>query len=268
MRIGIIGLGTVGSAIKTGLEGTHEILVHDTKFDTGITDATESTDFVFVCVPTPSVDGSGECDTGIVESVLGQLPEGTRVVIKSTVIPGTTQKLHESFPELIIACSPEFLRSATSIEDFQNQDILVIGTHHQELAESVIESHVQAGVIERSGCFVVSPTQAELVKYAKNSFYSMKVIFANQFYDYCKELGEDWSKVKEIITTQQIQPIGDSHLEAISGMKRGFGGKCLPKDTKALVFELGNRGIDFKLLKSVLEDNERLRGISSDSQDF
>ena len=78
------------------------------------------------------------------------MQEGTRIVIKSTVIPGTTtQKLHESFPKLRIACSPEFLRSATSIEDFQNQDILVIGTQHQDLAESVIESHVQAGVVER-----------------------------------------------------------------------------------------------------------------------
>ena len=130
-----------------------------------------------------------------------------------------------------IACSPEFLRSATSIEDFQNQDILVIGTQHQDLAESVIESHVQAGVVERSSCFVVSPTQAELVKYAKNSFYSMKVIFANQLYDYCEDLNEDWSKVKEIITKPQTQPIGDSHLDAISGMNRGFGGGCLLKNT-------------------------------------
>ena len=63
-------------------------------------------------------------------------------MIKSTVIPGTTQKLQESFPTLRIACSPEFLRSATSIEDFQNQDILVVGTQHQDLAESVI-SHVK-----------------------------------------------------------------------------------------------------------------------------
>ena len=156
-------------------------------------------DFVFVCVPTPTILDSGECDTSIVESVLEQMQEGTRIVIKSTVIPGTTQKLQESFPKLRIACSPEFLRSATSIEDFQNQDLLVVGTQHQDLAESVIESHVQAGVVERSSCFVVSPTQAELVKYAKNSFYSMKVIFANQLYDYCEDLNEDWSKVLSLI---------------------------------------------------------------------
>ena len=259
MRIGVIGLGTVGSAIKTGLEGSHEILVHDTKFDTRIADVTESVDFVFVCVPTPTILNSGECDTSIVESVLEQMPEGTRIVIKSTVIPGTTQKLQESFPKLRIACSPEFLRSATSIEDFQNQDIMVIGTQHQDLAESVIESHVQAGVVERSSCFIVSPTQAELVKYAKNSFYSMKVIFANQLYDYCEDLNEDWSKVKEIITKPQTQPIGDSHLDAISGMSRGFGGGCLPKDTLALNEDMKRRGIDYRLLEAVLEDNNRLR---------
>ncbi len=88
----------------------------------------------------------------------------------------------------------------------------------------------------------------------------MKVIFANQFYDYCEDLGEDWSVVKDIITRPQMQPIGDSHLEAIDGAKRGFGGNCLPKDTRALFVDLKNRGVDLRLLRAVLDDNESLKG--------
>ncbi len=234
MRIGIIGLGTVGLTIRECFEDVHEIFIHDKKLETDISDVTDNVDCAYIAVPTPSLEDSGGCDTSIVENVLRELPDGFKVVIKSTVIPGTTKKMQALFPELKIACSPEFLRTASSVSDFQNQDLLIVGSNHKELAELIFEHHIEAGVIERKSCFLVSPTQAELVKYAKNSFYSMKVIFANQFYDYCESLDEDWSVVKELITKPQMQPIGGSHLDAILGSKRGFGGKCLTKDTLAL----------------------------------
>ena len=259
MRIGIIGLGTVGRAIHNGFGNNHEVFVHDTSLDTKISDVTENARIAYIAVPTPSIAGSGECDTSLVEEVLEQLPDGFKAVIKSTIIPGTTVRLQESFPRLKIACSPEFLRTENSEEDFQNQDILIVGTQHDDLAMEVFEHHVEAGIVCKSDCFHVTPTLAELIKYAKNSFYSMKVIFANQFYDYCEVMGEDWSEVKEIITKSQMQPIGDSHLEAIHGEGRGFGGKCLPKDTIALYEHLKQLGIDYRLFDAVLEDNRRIR---------
>ncbi len=258
VRIGIIGLGTVGRAINNGFCNSHEVFVHDTLLDTKISDVTENARIAYIAVPTPSISGSGECDTSLVEEVLEQLPDGFKAVIKSTIIPGTTERLHESFPRLKIACSPEFLRSENSEEDFLNQDILIVGTQHDDLAEEVFEHHIEAGIIDRAGCFHVTPTLAELIKYAKNSFYSMKVIFANQFFDYCEAMGEDWSRVKEIITKPQMQPIGESHLEAIHGAERGFGGKCLPKDTIALHEHLKRLGIDYRLFDAVLEDNRRI----------
>ena len=260
MRIGIIGLGTVGLTIRECFEDVHEIFIHDKKLETDISYVTDNVDCAYIAVPTPSLEDSGGCDTSIVENVLRELPDGFKVVIKSTVIPGTTRKMQALFPELKIACSPEFLRTASSVSDFQNQDLLIVGSNHKELAELIFEHHIEAGVIERKSCFLVSPTQAELVKYAKNSFYSMKVIFANQFYDYCESLDEDWSVVKELITKPQMQPIGGSHLDAILGSKRGFGGKCLPKDTLALYAELKSRGLEYEFLGSILEDNRRLRG--------
>ena len=267
LRIGIIGSGIVGSAIETCFTGTHQIFVHDTDRGTEITDVTQNTEMAYIAVPTPTLEKSGECDTKIVESVLEQVPDGFSVVIKSTVIPGTTQRLHESFPKLKIACSPEFLRSRSAIDDYRNQGLLVVGTHHSDLAELVFEHHRMAGLIGRGDFYNVSPTLAEIVKYVKNSFYATKVVFANQFFDLCEDFGEDWDVVREIITIPQTQIIGESHLKAIFGDRRGFGGRCLPKDTLAIATEMEKRGIEYKLLRAVLEDNERLRKLTNTDSD-
>lgn len=259
MKIGIIGSGVVGKAIKNGFENHHEIFVHDPKLGTSLDDVIEKTNFAYIAVPTPSDPVTGECDISIIESVLGKLPDGYNVVIKSTIIPGTTNNLQTKFPNLNICCSPEFLRSKTSDYDFQNQDILVIGTDNELLSELVIEQHKNAGIINEDNIFVVSPTQAELVKYAKNSFYAMKVIFANQFHELSEKLGENWNIVKDIITTPQQQQIGPSHLNSPRNNQRGFSGACLPKDTMALNHMLDSLGIRYDLMDAILRDNGRLK---------
>ena len=251
-------MGTVGNAIRNGFKGTHEVFVHDPTLGTEISEVTDNADLAYIAVPTPNIVGTGACDTSIVEEVLRLLPDGFSAIIKSTVIPGTTQRLHEEFPGLRIACSPEFLRSKSSDEDFQNQEVLVVGTHHPEFAEEIFEHHREAGVFSGNAAFHVTPTQAELVKYAKNSFFAMKVIFGNQFQDYSESLGEDWGKVEEIITSPQNQAIGPSHLSQNAYGEKGFGGDCLPKDVLALVNELENRGLGYELLRAVLKDNRRL----------
>jgi UDPglucose 6-dehydrogenase len=125
----------------------------------------------------------------------------------------------------------------------------------------VFEQHREAGVLRKDQTFQVTPTQAELVKYSKNTFYALKVIFANQMYDICEALGEDWNAVREIITAEQAQPIGASHLDPIFGLNRGFGGKCLPKDSNALRVLAEELGVNYDILKALHSDNERLRGI-------
>ena len=258
MKIGIIGVGIVGNAIKSGFEGTHEIFLHDPKLETTLRNVTDNTNFSYIAVPTPSNPSNGECDISIIESILKELPEGHNVVIKSTIIPGTTTLLEKKYPHLNIGCSPEFLRSATSEYDFKNQDILVVGTTNEYLADMVLEQHKIAGVVNSDNFFHVTPTQAELVKYAKNSFYAMKVIFANQFHDLSEAMGEDWSVVKDIITTPQEQIIGPSHLNSPSEVQRGYGGECLPKDTLALSSKLESMGIRYNLIEAIIRDNEEL----------
>ena len=261
-KIGIIGTGIVGSAIEYWFEKKFEIIVHDPKRGTKIEDLISQTTFAYIAVPTPQNETTGECDVSILLEVLDQLPNEFTAVIKSTIIPGTTDMLMDKYPNLKLAFSPEFLVERRFIEDFGNQDLVIVGTLHDEIAKTVFNHHKIAGVLEDDAtCVQLKPIEAELVKYTKNTFYALKVIFANQMYDICQELGVDWSIVKDTILSTNKQAIGPSHLGPIRGIRRGFGGKCLPKDTVALSVLADQLNVKYDFLDAILSDNQKLRKI-------
>ena len=255
MKIGIVGLGLVGSAVRYGLEKLgHEILVHDVKLSTSIEDVYPA-EVVFICVPTPSLD-SGECDTSIVEGIVSELNKlsfNGLVSIKSTVIPGTTTRLIKKFPDLRICFVPEFLRERCAEVDFvENHDVCIIGTQNNSSYNLIKEAH---GSLPKK--FIqVTETEAELSKYFNNVYNATLITFANNFYELCQKIGANYTNVKNAIVNRSH--ISDLYLDCNNNF-RGFGGVCLPKDTNALRFLSKTLDTPGCLFETLIEDNKKYK---------
>jgi UDPglucose 6-dehydrogenase len=253
MNIGIIGCGVVGAAIADGFEFIgHEVFRHDIKLDTDIAIVLE-TDLVFICVPTEiSVETNG-CDTSIVGSVIAQLNHRKYkglVCIKSTVIPGTTEKLAKSFPNLRLAFVPEFLKARQAYEDFiEDHQVLIIGCHKRDDMELIRNAHKYLPFKD----YWLSPTEAELSKYYSNVHNAMEITFANMMYEVCNKIGADYDGVYTALKARDNIP---KHYLECRQDKRGFGGACLPKDTQAFNVFLHEIGLGkIELIKAILSDN-------------
>lgn len=253
MKIGIVGSGVVGSAISHGFGRLgHSVKAHDVRLDTRI-DVVRETEIVFVCVPTPQSE-DGRADVSLVRAVIGQLLEEIDyqgiVAIKSTVEPGATEALIREHPGRRICFVPEFLRERCAIVDFmENHDVCIIGTNDDRIFEIVKRAH---GHYPK--CFVqLSPTEAEISKYYNNTYNAMLITFANAFYRICGKMGADYTAVKDAITKRMV---AGSYLDCNSEL-RGFGGACLPKDTRAISAFAERAGLDMDILKAIISDNEK-----------
>jgi UDPglucose 6-dehydrogenase len=253
MKIGIIGLGIVGEAVKHGFEKLgHKVKVHDIKLDTSIEDVLD-TEIVYLCVPTPQSE-DGKCNTSILEGVIEDLIEDNDyqgiVAVKSTIVPGTTRTLQERYDNQKICHVPEFLRERAAISDFtDNHDICIIGTDDAEVFEKVKESH---GYFPQK--FIqLSPTEAEISKYFNNVYNATLITFANAFYELCQAKGADYTKIKSAMV--QREHISNKYLDCNENL-RGFGGMCLPKDTSAISALMKEIGLPITLFEAVVNDNK------------
>jgi len=221
-----------------------------------------NTPITLVCVSTPSnLDGSINLDA-ITESmqslgkVLSQKSEHHTVVVRSTVIPGTTNDIiipiiekysgKKSDIDFDIAVNPEFMQEGKALKCFFNPDRIIIGENVQRAGDKVEElySGISAPVVR------MNIKTAEMVKYTSNAFLSTKISFINEIGGICHKLGIDVYEVAKGISFDYR--IGDRFLNA--GI--GFGGSCLPKDLEALIQASNKIGYQSLLLRSVLEINE------------
>ena len=252
MDIGIVGLGVVGTACKNGFEKIgHIVKYHVVKFYTNIEDVLD-TEVCFVSVPTPSNE-DGSCDISIVEEVgqLNDLKYKGVLAIKSTVEPGTNKEFREKYKNLRLYFVPEFLRERCATEDFiYNHNILVIGAEDEDAFNTIKEAHGDLPV----HTVKVNPLEAELVKYFSNNYKALRITFANSFYKLCQELGANYDVVKDAFL---FHGVGEGHYLNVNKEFGGFGGTCLPKDTKGLAFLIEKLGLDLNIFKTVVEENDK-----------
>jgi UDPglucose 6-dehydrogenase len=257
-NIGIIGQGFVGTAIREKFKDQYRVFTYD-KLDTdksliyhkdeisgtdgvnltiSLNTLIQHNDIIFVCVPTPMYE-DGECDTSIVESVIDDISNecevldcDVKVIIKSTVPPGTTNRLNSISNRITVVFSPEFLTEANATEDFDKQTRIVLGLDYAEVVEPIKQLFLS--VFPKADIIIINSIEAEMTKYMTNLFLATKVSFFNDMYSICEKLNIDYNNVIE--ATLHDPRIGKSHYD-VPGPDgdRGFGGHCFPKDLSAML---------------------------------
>ncbi len=256
-KVGIIGLGFVGSSVyhwfKHKLNDKVELFSYDKYKNIGSIKEINKADIIFICVPTPfHEDANGYDDSAVIESL--KILSGPKiVVIKSTILPGSTEKYQKLFPKHKILFNPEFLVAKTAVKDFLKPNRQIIGYTNKSKndAQNILNILPPAPFIR-----IVPATEAETIKYFGNAFLSTKVIFANQIYSLCEKLGINYDIVKE---SAAVDPrIGHSHLDIFLDGYRGYRGACFPKDMKAFIGLAKKLGVSFDLLEKADEINDIL----------
>lgn len=263
-KIGIVGNGFVGSAVRYGFSPNvgcdAEVKVYDkdpNKSTDKLSDVIES-DIIFLSVPTPSnLDGSMNID--IVDRALTDIDEhGTNAVIllRSTVVPGTTRKLQDKYSNLRLVFNPEFLTERSANFDFINQDRVILGgdINDVEVAEDLFKSRFGSTL----SILKTNYETAELIKYMTNTFFATKISFLNDMKLIADKSGVIWEDaIDGFIRDGRV---GHSHLN-VPGHdgKYGFGGSCFPKDIQALINFGKELGVEMSVLEGAWKTNLKVR---------
>ena len=220
-------------------------------FVLGSADAAARADFVYLCVPTPS-NPEGGTDLSYLEAAASEigpsLKPGAVVVNKSTAPSGTTAILQRVLgrADVAVASNPEFLRQGSAVRDFLHPARVVVGAADASVAERV--AGLFAGL--EAPALITDPASAETTKYAANAFLAMKLSFTNSVAALCEAVGAD---VNDVLAGMGYDPrIGRDYLRP----GPGWGGSCLPKDTRALIAAAAAAGYDYGLLRSVVAAND------------
>ncbi|MEM9644081.1 MAG: UDP-glucose/GDP-mannose dehydrogenase family protein [Planctomycetota bacterium] len=224
--------------------------------------AISETDVSIVCVGTPS-QLNGNIDLAYIYRVCEEIGRAIAkkdsfhsVVIRSTVVPGTIKRCRELIEEISgkshgedfgVASNPEFLREGTAISDFWNPPYTIIGSACLKTEQEL--KKLYEGIEAPVHC--LRPEESEMIKYANNNFHAVKIAFANEIGNICKELGVDGQRVMEIVASDKKMNLSNYYLKP--GF--AFGGSCLPKDVRGLTYHANSLDLETPLLSSLLPSN-------------
>ena len=267
MKIGIVGKGFVGSAVQNGFSPNTgcdaEIRVYDKNPSRSLHTLEETvneSDFVFISVPTPA-DIDGKINLTILNDAINDINEvsnnkETIFLVRSTIVPGTTRKLQQKYPNLRIVFNPEFLTERSANFDFINQTRFILGGNPKSVREVSELFRLRFG--HSISIVETNYETAELIKYMNNTFFATKISFLNDMKLLADKCGAIWGHAVEGFVRDGR--IGHSHLN-VPGHdgKYGFGGSCFPKDIQALIKYGDEIGVDMGVLKAAWETNLKVR---------
>ena len=267
MKIGIVGKGFVGSAVQNGFSPNTgcdaEVRVYDKNPSRSLHSLEETvneSDVVFISVPTPAgIDG--KIDLTILNDAINDINEvsinrETIFLVRSTVVPGTTSNIQQTFPKLRIVFNPEFLTERSANFDFINQTRFILGGSKDNTTKVADLFRDRFG--ESIPVIETNYETAELIKYMNNCFFATKVSFLNEMYQVAEKSGFDWEVALDGFVRDGR--IGHSHVN-VPGHdgKLGFGGSCFPKDVQAIINYGESLGLNMNTLKGVWDTNLEVR---------
>ena len=265
-KIGIIGRGFVGSAVEFGFSPNTgcdaEVRVYDkdpSKSLHTLKDTVNKSDFLFMSVPTPA-NKDGSINLDIIYEAVSDIDKVCHkdnvLILRSTVVPGTTRELQEQFPKLNIVFNPEFLTERSAKFDFINQARFILG------GKKINTSRVASLFKWRFGQSV--PTietnfeTAELIKYMNNCFLATKVSFMNEMRLISDACGARWEDAIEGFVRDGRVAHSHVNVPGPDG-KMGFGGSCFPKDIQAMISFAKSMGITPTTLQGAWRTNLKVR---------
>ena len=270
MKIGVIGEGFVGGTLLKVLRPLvssqpekYSVCSYDIDPSKGHNTIKHfkdvcCADLIFVCLPTPMIQETGECYTGIVEDTIKTIRTATPspIIIKSTVPPQTTQRWFEQYGR--VHFNPEFLTEANALNDFISSEyqILGLGGGDVEVISLFGQLFLSLSDLEimpyHEQVYAIGSTMAELVKYTRNCYLATRISFFSEIQQICDASGVDFNDMKHFVGLDHR--VG-SHYNNIKSENPSFGGHCLPKDLNSLIFLAKQLGVDPKVLSAVWAKN-------------
>ena len=265
MKIGILGMGYVGSAVHNHFKNFFEIYHYDLDKNLANTESlnilVSQSELIFICLPTP-MKKNGSSDITIVEKnicqidkICADLSKNIQLIVKSTMPPGSVEIMNSLVDNCNIIFNPEFLTEQNFKQDFINQDRIIIGNdgfNIEAIKRVYSKSFPTVPLIETTS------KTAEMIKYVTNTFLALKVAYANEISNLCSRLNIDYDALIEYSILDKR--LGDTHWK-VPGPdgKKGFGGSCFPKDINALIFLANQIGENLELLEKAWDINLKYR---------